>query len=180
MDRESPIITLRFSYVIEEIYNKYASLFIHQKKIIIYLVRMVEPHEFQDDYILGSWKYSTSIVHELRLRMVAILKWVNVLWSVSTPCQSDQSGAYGPMIVCIPKELCSGAAILPTLGVSVSATSLVLTLHQRYKISAAFFQQLLSCVSEITNCQNIGAATGDCGLEGTEETSDIGAYRCKV
>jgi hypothetical protein len=44
---------------------------------------MVEPHEFQDDYILGSWKYSTSIVHELRLRMLAIFKWVNVLWSVS-------------------------------------------------------------------------------------------------
>ena len=67
MDMENPIITLR---VIEEIYNKDASLFIHQKKIIIYLVRMVEPHEFQDDYILGSWKYSTSIVHELRLRIM--------------------------------------------------------------------------------------------------------------
>ena len=33
--------------------------------------------------LLGSWKYSTSIVHELRLRMLAIFKWVNVLWSVS-------------------------------------------------------------------------------------------------
>jgi hypothetical protein len=42
---------------------------------------MVEPHEFQDDYILGSWKYSTSIVHELRLGMLAIFK---LLWSVST------------------------------------------------------------------------------------------------
>ena len=78
-----------FRDVIEEIYNKDASLFIHQKKIIIYLVRMVEPHEFQDDYILGSWKYSTSIVHELRLRMLAIFKWVNVLWSVSTPPKTD-------------------------------------------------------------------------------------------
>ena len=52
MDRESHhnIATVAFFLdVIEEIYNKDASLFIHQKKIIIYLVRMVEPHEFQDD-----------------------------------------------------------------------------------------------------------------------------------
>ena len=71
------------AFFLDVIYNKDASLFIHQKKIIIYLVRMVESHEFQDDYILGNWKYSTLIVHELRLRMLAIFKWVNVLWSVS-------------------------------------------------------------------------------------------------
>jgi hypothetical protein len=41
----------------------------------IYLVRMVEtwgPHEFQHDY----WKYCTSMVDELGLRMHAIFKWV--------------------------------------------------------------------------------------------------------
>ena len=41
-------------FPIEEIYNKDASLFIHLKKIFIYLVRMVETggsHEFQDDYL---------------------------------------------------------------------------------------------------------------------------------
>jgi hypothetical protein len=66
MDSHHNIATVVFfPDVIEKIYNEDASLFIHQKKIIIYLVRMVEPHEFQDDYILGSWKYSISIVHEL-------------------------------------------------------------------------------------------------------------------
>jgi hypothetical protein len=36
--------------------------------------------EFQD----ATWKLDcTSIVHELRLRMLAIFKWVKVLWSVS-------------------------------------------------------------------------------------------------
>ena len=40
------------------------------------------PHEFQDDY-LEVCIVHTSIMHELRLRMHAIFKWVNVLWSVS-------------------------------------------------------------------------------------------------
>ena len=35
---------------IKKIYNKDASLFFYpSKRIFIYLVRMVEPHEFQDD-----------------------------------------------------------------------------------------------------------------------------------
>ena len=50
------------------------------KKIFIYLVRMVEPYEFQDDYI-GTWKLEVLyidnyLVHELRLRMLGIFKWV--------------------------------------------------------------------------------------------------------
>jgi hypothetical protein len=35
------------------------------------------------NFKMTTWKYCTSIVHELRLRMHAIFKWVNVLWSVS-------------------------------------------------------------------------------------------------
>ena len=42
---------------------------------------------------VGSWKYCTSIVQELRLRMLAIFKWVKVLWSVSQGMHS-YSGPY--------------------------------------------------------------------------------------
>ena len=62
---------------IKEIYNKDASLFF-KKNIHLPWSR---PHDFK----MTTWKYCTSIVYELRLRMHAIFKWVNVLWSVSTP-----------------------------------------------------------------------------------------------
>ena len=52
MDTENPIITLR---VIEEIYNKDASLFIHLKNIHLpctyHMVETWGSHEFQDDYL---------------------------------------------------------------------------------------------------------------------------------
>ena len=49
------------------------------KKYSFALVETWGPHDFK----MTTWKYCTSIVHELRLRMHAIFKWVNVLWSVS-------------------------------------------------------------------------------------------------
>ena len=66
---------------IKKIYNKDASLFlIHLKKNIhLPWSKLGDPMNFKTT----TWKYSTSIVHELGLRMHAIFKWVNVLWSVS-------------------------------------------------------------------------------------------------
>jgi hypothetical protein len=61
---ENPIITLR---VIEEIYNKDASLFIHLKKIFIYLVRIIwsklgAPMNFKMTTWKLEGKYCTLIV----------------------------------------------------------------------------------------------------------------------
>ena len=68
-----------FLDTIKEIYNKDASLFIHLKKYsskysftLYHTVETWGLHEFQDDY----WKYCTSMVDELGLRMHAIFKWV--------------------------------------------------------------------------------------------------------
>ena len=60
-----------FLDTIKGIYNKDASLFIHLKKVVsIHLPCIIQSklHEFQDDY----WKYCTSMVDELGLRMHAI------------------------------------------------------------------------------------------------------------
>jgi hypothetical protein len=67
-----------FLDTIKGIYNKDASLFIHLKKVVsIHLPCIIRSKlgdfEFQDDY----WKYCTSMVDELGLRMHAI-PWVHI------------------------------------------------------------------------------------------------------